>query len=330
MRIANDGLLVVVSGVVAWACLSGGDARAACPDFLAGQPVGTVASAEVDEASGLAASRMNDDVLWAHNDSGDPARVFAMNTAGAHLGVYNLVGAGATDWEDIAVAPDPVSGDFHLYLGDIGDNDALRSTIDVYRVAEPAVTATQDPVTVDLTGVETYTLEYPDGARDAETLLVDPASGDLYVISKRDAVPRLYRAGYPQSTTGTITMSFEGLVSWGVSSALDWPTAGDISPGGDEILMRSYVAAGLWPWSPGASLAEALSASSCAAPVIGPLTEPQGEAIAFDAAGGYFTVSEGTSQPIYHFARVPEPATLGLAGVGLLGLLARRGPRRSR
>ena len=53
---------------------------------------------------------------------------------------------------------------------------------------------------VTLSDVETFTLQYPDGPRDAETLMVDPLSGDIYIVSKRDTVLHIYRAAYPQST----------------------------------------------------------------------------------------------------------------------------------
>ncbi|KKM69971.1 hypothetical protein LCGC14_1445370, partial [marine sediment metagenome] len=100
--------------------------------------------AAINEASGLAASILNSGVLWTHNDSGDSARAFAMDTQGNHLGMYNITGAGATDWEDMAVGPGPTAGVSYLYLGDIGDNDAERDSIDIYRVPKPAVSVRFD------------------------------------------------------------------------------------------------------------------------------------------------------------------------------------------
>src|SRR5215203_1068814 len=77
----------------------------AVTSFSAGVQTGTIQNSLITEASGIAASRMNSNVLWTHNDSGDSARVFAMTPAGTNLGTYSLTGAGATDWEDIAVGP---------------------------------------------------------------------------------------------------------------------------------------------------------------------------------------------------------------------------------
>ena len=282
-----------------------------CPQYLPGQQVGTVALANINEASGMAMSRKNADVLWVHNDSGDSARVFAMNSGGTHLGIYNIVGAGAVDWEDMAIGPGPVGGENYLYLGDIGDNGAGRSSVKVYRIPEPTVSSSQSPVNVNLGGADSITLAYPDGARDAETLMVDPLNGDIYVVSKREAKSRVYRAAYPQATTATITMEFLGEMTWG------WTTGGEISPTGREIIIRGNSSAFIWSRPPGSSVGDVLAADGCAVPLV---WEPQGEAICFDGDGiDYFTVSEGTNRPIYRFERIPEPSALFLLAPGFLG-----------
>ena len=273
--------------------------------FGAGTRVGTVQQAAVNEASGIAASRKNAGVLWVHNDSGDSARVFAMNTAGTHLGIYNLSGVTATDCEDMAVGPGPTASKHYLYIGDIGDNSAVRTHIRVYRVEEPAVSANQTPVTVSLTGVETLKLVYEDGARDAETLMADPQTGDLYIVSKRESQSRVYRAAAADLVPGpTITLRRMATLPWG------WTTAGDISPQGDEIVIRGYYNASVWARPPGTNLWDAFSGTEYAVPLI---SEPQGEAVGYDANGsGYYTTSEGSYQPIYYFARTAGP------GPGLL------------
>jgi len=268
---------------------------AGCPQFEDGTQAGTVQSSLVNEASGIAASRKNPNVLWVHNDSGDSARAFAMNTEGTHLGVYNLSGAGAADWEDIAIGPGPVDDFDYLYCGDIGDNYAVRSYITVYRVIEPQVDSEQSPVNVNLTGVESITLQYPDGARDAETLMVDPVTKDIYIISKRETYSRVYLAAYPQSTTSTITMEYKGQLPWG------WAVGGDISPDGSLVIVRGYTDASIWQRGDGVNLWEIFTGTECSVSI---LSEPQGEAICFDADGcGYYTVSENLYQPIYYFAR---------------------------
>ena len=195
------GILPVVAFVFGVGIVFGvsGDA----PQFLAGVQVGALGYSQIDEASGIVASRKNTDVLWVHNDSGDGPYVYAMNREGDHLGRYYISGASATDWEDIAIGPGPVAGESYLYCGDIGDNSAVRSSIKIYRIVEPTVSSTQSPVNATLYGANSIEMIYPDGARDAETLMVDPVNRDLYIVSKRDSLSRVYRAAYPQSTSMT-------------------------------------------------------------------------------------------------------------------------------
>jgi hypothetical protein len=199
-----------------------------------GSTAGTIQNGAINETSGIAASRVNPNVLWIHQDSGAAATVYAITPAGAQLGAYSVTGAGATDWEDIAVGPGPTAGAQYLYIGDIGDNDAVHPSVAVYRVPEPAVSDTQSAVTTSLSGAAKFTFTYPDGPRDAESLFVDPLSRDLYIISKRDATKHVYRAPYPQSTSGPTVLE---LVTTLPNAA--WITAADISPDGGAIIMRA-------------------------------------------------------------------------------------------
>ena len=81
----------------------------AVTSFSTGVQTGTIQNSSITEASGIAASRKNANVLWTHNDSGNPAQVFAMTPAGTNLAAYTLTGTGNRDWEDISVGPGPKS-----------------------------------------------------------------------------------------------------------------------------------------------------------------------------------------------------------------------------
>ncbi|MCK4658201.1 MAG: hypothetical protein KAV82_01650 [Phycisphaerae bacterium] len=271
--------------------------------FWDSEAVGVVQSEAINEASGMAASRRNVDVLWVHNDWGDDDHLFAINVSGDLLGTYEL-GVEVWDAEDIAIGPGPMDDTSYLYLGDIGDNDSMRSSIFVIRIPEPVVDCDQEPVYVALADVERIELRYPTGAnapsyKDAETLLVDPLNGDIYVLTKRMPASKVYRAAYPHSTTTPVTMEFIANLPWGVV------TGGDISPDGDFIIIRRYSYSNpqgaVWYRPPGAGLAEVFGGESC------PLalqTEPQGEAICWAPEGlAYYTLSEGLHQPVWHFAR---------------------------
>ena len=54
------------------------------------------------EASGLAASRRTDGLIWTHNDSGGEPVLFALGTDGALRGKVRLEGVTNEDWEDLA------------------------------------------------------------------------------------------------------------------------------------------------------------------------------------------------------------------------------------
>ena len=273
-----------------------------CAGAVLGASPATVAEPDLTEISGVAASRQSPGVLWVHNDSGGDPEVFAVGLDGAARGRYALDGAEATDWEDIALGPGPDDGVDELYLGDIGDNDSQRSSVTVYRVAEPAV-PDAGPGTSSgeqsLSGVEALTLTYADGARDAETLLSDPVSGDLFVVSKQwDGGPAgVYRI--PADTPGGGSVTMERVADAAVPSG-ELATGGDISADGSLIAVRTYQSVLLWDRAPDQTVGEALAGEPCKAAAT---SEMQGEAVAFLPQGdAYVTVSEGRNPPINRFA----------------------------
>jgi len=270
-------------------------ARAQEPRFTAGQEGGTLASAVQTETSGMVASRKHPGVLWLHNDSGDTARLFAVNPQGRLLATCTVTGARARDWEDIARGPGPDPNQDYLYIGDIGDNFGRYPSVTVYRIPEPPVSLDAPGQTIASAPARALSFTYPDGPRDAETLFVDPATKDLYIVSKRDLLSRLYRAAYPQSETRTTPLERVGLLPVGFA------VGGDISPDGRLILIRTMVSALLFIRTPGQSIAEAFKNKPITLSI---RQEPQGEAIAFDPLGkGFYTVSEGKHPPIYYYGR---------------------------
>jgi autotransporter-associated beta strand protein len=272
---------------------------AAGPSFSAGVQTGIDRVVSLKEASGIVASRMNPNVLWSHNDSGNAAQIFSMTPAGASLGTYTISGARNIDWEDIAMGPGPIAGQQYLYIGDIGDNSAKRKNISIYRLPEPMVSDTQAPVSTSVSGAVKLTFAYPGGPRNAESMFVDPLTNDIYIITKSTTSQQLYRAAYPQSTNGTNTLELMATFK-----GPNLPTAADISPDGNEIIVRSKDAASgrMYVRKAGGTITSAFKS----APIIIPLhLETQGEAIAFDPTGrGYYTTSEGGNQPIYYFDRL--------------------------
>lgn len=198
----------------------------------------------INESSGLAASRSNPNIYWTHNDSGDGPLVYAFDATGESRGVFRVAGAQARDWEDMAVGPGPTQASSYLYLGDIGDNNKARSEIVVYRVPEPKLTAadknsSKSNPRITAAG-DAIRLRYPDGKFDAETLLVHPTSGNLYIVTKailRNAT--IYEARAPLVPGKVITMKRIGDIK--VPSLIGALTGGSISPDGRRVALCDYL-----------------------------------------------------------------------------------------
>jgi len=292
----NQGLLILatIPLLVVSSCARGAQSR----EFGPGREVGIVQSDLIREASGIAASRQCPGVLWVHNDSGDSARVFALNEKAELLGICTIDGVTARDWEDIAVGPGPDPNRQYLYIGDIGDNQGKYPNVTVYRVLEPKVNPTAPFGRMAIGPADAIRLTYPGGPRDAEALLVDPLTRDVFILSKRELFSKVYLASYPQSTNERTQMRHVAALPWGLA------VAGDVSPDGRRVIIRGMFNASLWVRPPGEPLWKAFRGKQVQLPL---MREPRGEAICFDAQGtGYFTISEMEHPPL-HFFGPAEP-----------------------
>lgn len=261
---------------------------------------GQVTFVEAVEISGIVASRAHPGVLWAHNDSGDSARLFALDATGVHLGEFHLSGVSAFDWEDIAIGEDPITGEEVIYIGDIGDNPGTRESVTVHKVIDPWVTAIDGVIPESAISSTTFT--YPDQPRDAEALFLDPWSGDLYILSKREARQVLYQVpgNVPPGKVG-VAEKLLVLPSPTPGSVRGNIVAADISPDGDEVIVKTYLQMLYWQRAEGQSLMELLATEPMIAPYF---TEVQGEAVTWDAeSAGYFSIPEGSSPIISYYGK---------------------------
>jgi hypothetical protein len=271
-----------------------------CQLFTDGVELGRVNIAGLDEISGVVESRSHRGVLYLHNDSGIRLSFFATETNGTRLGEFRSDDIDPRDLEDMSIGPGPDGSDW-IYLGDIGDNSAVRDEIQVYRIAEPSSLATAEAVT--LSGWQRLRFVYPDHPHNSETMFIEPSSGDIYILTKEsDGVSDLVVARAPHTPDSVVTL--EHLITLrfgeGALGGSNRTTGGDISPAGDSILVRTYSRVFLWIREPGASIAEAMAGTVFSLPR---RNEPQGESIGFAADGrGYFTISEGIDVPVYFFA----------------------------
>ncbi len=258
----------------------------ACDPYETINVAGTVASPDLVEASGMAASRTSPGVLWVHNDSRDGARVYAVGPDGADLGGFDIAGALAFDWEDMAAGPGSDPTRSMLFLGDIGDNFSIRSgRVTVYRVPEP------DPGSIDgaIDGAIPLEYQYPDGVYNAEALFV--ADGSIFFVTKDRDEARVYRGDATGDGSEVETLELVIVLDLGAEVS-----GADMSWDGSTIAFRGYKTVWMWHRPPGTQIADALAAEPCTAPSP---DEVQGESIAFLANGSYATVSEG-SHPDLH------------------------------
>ena len=300
MRAAAPALLAAVAAVAA--CGGGGGAPSSAPEAppasrraapaagprppalcraLRVRVTGRVADPTANELSGLVRSPSRSDLLWSHDDSGAGPVLYGLRTDGRVATRPTVTGAQAEDWEDIA-AGRSTDGQPLLYIADIGDNGSQRPAIDVYRVAEPRVGEAATAPAARLR------LRYPDGAHDAEALLVDPLRGDLLIVTKVLDSAQVYR------TSAGLAAGSETTLRTGPAIDMSLVTAGDVSADGRVIVLRGYDRVAVWVRRGRERLTTTLRRAPCLSPtsLVG---EGQGEAIALDRRGtSFLTVAEGS------------------------------------
>jgi len=232
----------------------------------------------IDEASGIADSKINPGFIWVQQDGGNPPELFLLSYTGTVQKKIPIKGVTNRDWEDMAVGNGPVAGTNYVYIAETGDNSAAYTNYAIYRFAEPTLT------TDTVFNSDKITFQYPDGSHDAEAMLLDNSTKDIYLISKRDSASRIYKLPYPQSTTTTMIATLVGEMPFtGVSAAA-------ASPDGKELLVKTYTNVYYWKRNAGETIGAALLRTPLA---LGYMLEPQGEAICFKNDNtAFLTLSE--------------------------------------
>ncbi|WP_327183697.1 WD40 repeat domain-containing protein [Streptomyces sp. NBC_01334] len=196
----------------------------------------TVEDPRITESSGLAASRQHPGVYWTHNDSDDGPYLYAVDSAtGKTVARLTLTGVGTPrDVEAISIGPGN-----EIWVGDIGDNlGGTWQYVWIYRLPEPKKLVDQ---TVKATQ---YVVKYSDGARDAESLLVHPKTGRVYIIDKKEDGGHLYE--------GPANLSASGANVFKPVAAVDlWATDAAFSPDGAQLAVRGYFGGISYAWNGG-------------------------------------------------------------------------------
>ncbi len=278
-RVAHRTRALLVSPLLLWLA-------AACDAPGAQPPHAEVDHEDLTESSGIATSPTRPGTWFTHNDSGGRAELFAFTLDGEVTDIHPVPDAKARDWEDMAAGPCPGTRAPCLYIGDIGDNTRKRKNIHVYATVVPQAGA---PARV----VAEWELDYPGKKRNAETLLVDPITGAVYIVTKDDdGEAEVYRL--PGQTGKGDLIHVADLSLPGSGKAERRTTAGDWHPDGDRVVLRTYTTA--WEWRVDPADREAHWKRP---PRRIPLPlETQGEAIAYAPDGRLVTTSEGRPMPL--------------------------------
>lgn len=241
---------------------------------------------ELAESSGVAWSRLNEDVVWSVAD-GRVDRVVALDLEGKVLVAPDLILPGVWDVEDLAVAP--CGGRSCLYLADIGDNAGTRDSVVVWSVPEPRLEG--GVVVTEIVQGErpftAWTLRYPEGAEDAEAFFVDRSGRARLVTKGSDGPARHYRGPLLTGEGGEYELDLVQELGEGVRLLADRVTGASSVPGTDRVVLRTYRDLALYRLEE-----ELLSPVEEGVASLLSLQEPQGEAIAVDGAGRVVVTSE--------------------------------------
>ncbi len=254
---------------------------ATCPDYSDAAVVGDLGSAGPSEASGVATSRTRAGVFFTHDDGGE-ALLYAFDSGGTLLEAHEVTGATVTDWEDIASGACPDGGDC-LYVADIGDNEANRIYVDVYVMPEPGP---GEAATVS----DHWRLQWPEGAVDAETVLVHPLTGAVTLVSKDPAGQSLI--GRLPEDPGTSIRPLEVIATLSLAAADEGDrlvTGGAWDADGERLVLRTRERVLSWrtdPCDPDGHWTDVPEGWETPAMA-------RAEGVDFDADGGLIYVGEG-------------------------------------
>ncbi|MBG0564660.1 hypothetical protein [Actinoplanes aureus] len=259
---------------------------AAAPSAAA--PVCRIDDERLIEISGLVADGSGYVVVNDGADDADGRRIFFLNRRCAVARAVAFPSR-PRDTEDLARGPDGT-----LWVGDVGDNGGSRETVALWRL-KPGAGAPR-----------LYRMSYPDGAHDAEALVVS-GDGTPMVVTKDPMTAGIYvpegnlRAGKttPMRKAGEFAIPVTGTSNpFGLPGRLVI-TGGATSADGRRVVLRTYADAFEFDVS-GGDVVRAITEGEPR--VIALPDEPQGEAIAYSGDGtALLTVSEGSDPEMIRY-----------------------------
>ncbi len=245
--------------------------------------MGKLKSAKLTEVSGIVSSYTHSNMFWVHNDSGDEANVYLIDTLADLKATVHLEGINVVDAEDIASLM--IDGVPYLLLADMGNNLRNRDTLSLFLFKEPVLDKLKASHVIAREDILEIKFRYKDKRRDAEALFVDPIDNMIYIISKRDFRSTLFRLSFSNARSGAV----QELVPL-MQLPLTFATAADIRADGRYIVIKNLTSVFLWKRDGNQDVVSALKRPYVLAPYE---IEPQGEAICFDRnKRRFYTISE--------------------------------------
>jgi hypothetical protein len=235
------------------------------------------------EISGIAISQKYQGHIWGINDSGNGSVLYLYDTENANLKkLFILSDLSNTDWEDLTIGTG-LSGNTHLYIADMGDNEAKRDEYAVYKIEEPKTEALDGEIAHTVTKKEVIPFMYDDGPRDAEAIAFDPVGKKLIIISKRESQVGIFELPDEPGETPHYLQQIGEL-------PLTFVVAAEFSADGLLFMMKTYDQIFIWERQ---SAEEDFCDMVARTPERAPYTmiEPQGESICLNEKG-FFTLSE--------------------------------------
>jgi hypothetical protein len=282
------------------------------PPFAGPTEVGRLAAPPRNETSGLAASCRTADLLWTHDDSGGEPVLYAVGTDGKLRGSVRISRVKNVDWEDIA------SGQLDdrpcLVIADVGDNSGNRTNAALHIIEEPPTEKLYTSADIVAPPIATLRLSYEDAPRDCEAVALDAKERAIYLLTKRDDVPRLYRVALPLPLANAdVRARFVGFVPRlpqpsGIQKMIKgpmgkhrgWPTGMDFTADGTAAVVLTYGDLSWFPRRAGETWADALARDPVVLP---PHVLPQAEAVCFSRDGAHIFVASESARALLRYDR---------------------------
>lgn len=209
--------------------------------FLPAQalPLRTVATlpAGLAETSGLLCTGPNR--IWSHNDGGNPAEIYELDTLGTLLRTISLQGATNVDWEEMT---QDLAG--NVYLGDFGNNDNVRTDLVIYKIPHPDSIAGSAvvPSRIHFSYPDQSAFPPPDAHKNFDMEAMVALGDSLYLFSKNrtdpfDGYTKLYRL--PQDTGTYVAQLVDSFYAGPGPMGNYWITGAALSPGQDQLVLVS-------------------------------------------------------------------------------------------